>query len=40
MKEGFATSKGARANPEGPIVNSVDVEIGIPTGKLSRMSWG
>jgi hypothetical protein len=34
MKEGYATDKGARANPEGPIVDSIDVEIGIPTGKL------
>ncbi len=33
MKEGLATSKGARSNPEGPTVDSIDVEIGIPTGK-------
>ena len=33
MKEGLATGKGARSNPEGPIVDSIDVEIGIPTGK-------
>jgi hypothetical protein len=34
MKEGNATAKGARANPEGQIVESNDVEIGIATGKL------
>jgi hypothetical protein len=33
MKEGIVTSLGARSNPEGPIADSVDVEIGIQTGK-------
>ena len=33
MKEGLATRKGARSNPGGPIVDSIDVEIGIKTGK-------
>ena len=33
MKEGIVTKRGARSNPEGPTVDSIDVEIGIPTGK-------
>jgi len=33
MKEGIVTRMGARNNMDGPIVDSIDVEIGIPTGK-------
>jgi hypothetical protein len=33
MKEGIVTNLGARSNPEGPIVDSIEVEIGIATGK-------
>ena len=30
---GTCDHRGARSNPEGPTVDSIDVEIGIPTGK-------
>jgi hypothetical protein len=33
MKEGIATNRGARSNIDGPAVDSIDVEIGIDTGK-------
>jgi hypothetical protein len=33
MKEGIVTSTGARWTTDGPVVDSIDVEIGIETGK-------